>query len=333
MNSRIISLLNILLAQLILISTCKAEGSNLPSAKTAKSILLPKVISPNTSTNITIILNINQSSNDSYFTIELGAYENKSPSLKLTMGSMLELYSPIQDSANVHQKLHIVMRPFQESNQSLNEYPNTKEQSLGLKKELLREKVFRKTYPQEIKLQNEEVYAGYRANNEPIHPRYYSTLLPERISYKSVFDLLGSSKLDVWRASARQAYADSPSLSTLWRAFDPQDIIDPELRDIAEYFKSYNNKLTKEEFEQKYGESGLKYDHNFTVQLVEDILERKKQREINEYIIAAGKGGLVEVIVKFGLEVIFGNLFLLTLLLASSLLWWVSKMGGNGFKK
>ncbi|WP_341747853.1 hypothetical protein [Candidatus Tisiphia endosymbiont of Dascillus cervinus] len=272
MNSRIISLLNILLAQLILISTCKAEGNNLPSAKTAKSILLPKVISPNTSTNITIILNINQSSNDSYFTIELGAYENKSPSLKLTMGSMLELYSPIQDSANVHQKLHIVMRPFQELNQSLNEYPNTKEQSLGLKKELLREKVFRKTYPQEIKLQNEEVYSYYRSNNEPIPPRYYSTLLPERRFNKSIVDLLGSSKLDVWRASARQAYADSPSLLTLWQAFDPQDIIDPELRDIAEYFKSYNNKLTKEEFEQKYGESGLKYDPNFTEALVEDIL-------------------------------------------------------------
>ncbi|WP_375333168.1 MULTISPECIES: hypothetical protein [unclassified Candidatus Tisiphia] len=330
MNSRIISLLNILLAQLILINTCKAEGSNLSSAKTGKSILLPKVISPNTSTNITIILNINQSSNDSYFTIELGAYENKSPSLKLTMGSMLELYSPIQDSANVHQKLHIVMRPFQELNQSLNEYPNTKEQSLGLKKELLREKVFRKTYPQEIKLQNEEVYSGYRANSKPIHPRYYSTLLPERRFNKSIVDLLGSSKLDVWRAACRQAYADS---SSLWRAFNPKHIIEPELRDIAKYFETYNNKLTKEEFEQKYGESGLKYDHNFTVQLVEDILERKKQREINEYIIAAGKGGLIEVIVKFGLEVIFGNLFLLTLLLASSLLWWASKMGGNGFKK
>lgn len=330
MNSRIISLLNMLLAQLILISTCKAEGSNLPSARTGKSILLPKVMSPNTSTNITIILNINQSSNDSYFTIELGAYENRSPSLKLTMGSMLELYSPIQNSASTQRKLHIVMRPFQESNQSLNEYPNTKEQSPRLKKELLREKVFRKTYPQEIKLQNEEVYSNdqsrYYANNQSL---YYSILIPS-FRTNSVLDLLGSSKLDVWRAACRQAYADS---SSLWRAFNPKHIIEPELRDIAKYFETYNNKLTKEEFEQKYGESGLKYDHNFTVQLVEDILERKKQREINEYIIAAGKGGLVEVIVKFGLEVIFGNLFLLTLLLASSLLWWASKMGGNGFKK
>ncbi|MDR0330068.1 MAG: hypothetical protein LBH99_05405, partial [Rickettsia sp.] len=110
------------------------------------------------------------------------------------------------------------------------------------------------------------------------------------------------------RAVSRQAYADSPSLSTLWRAFDPQYIIDPELQDIAEYFKTYNNKLTKEEFEQKYAESGLKYDPNFTEALVEDILERKKQREINEYIIAAGKGGLVEAIGKFGAEVVFGNL-------------------------
>ena len=151
-------------------------------------------------------------------------------------------------------------------------------------------------------------YAGYRANSKPIHPRYYSTLLPERISYNSVFDLLGSSKLDVWRASARQAYADSPSLSTLWQSFNPQHITDPELQDIAEYFKTYNNKLTKEDFEQKYSDTGLKYDPNFTETQVEDILERKKQREINEYIIAAGKGGLVEAIGKFGAEIVFGNL-------------------------
>ncbi|UCM92676.1 hypothetical protein [Candidatus Tisiphia endosymbiont of Melanophora roralis] len=151
-------------------------------------------------------------------------------------------------------------------------------------------------------------YLHYRSNNEPIHPRYYSTLLPEHTSYKSIFDLLGSSTWDVLGAVSRQAYADSPSLSTLWRAFDPQYIIDPELQDIAEYFKTYNNKLTKEEFEQKYGDSGLKYDPNFTETLVEDILERKKQREINEYIIAAGKGGLVEAIGKFGAEVVFGNL-------------------------
>lgn len=93
--------------------------------------------------------------------------------------------------------------------------------------------------------------------------RYYSTLLPERISYNSVFDLLGSSKMDVWRAVSSQAYADSPSLSTLLQAFALQDIIDPELQDIAEYFKNYNNKLTKEEFEQKYSNSGLKYDPKF----------------------------------------------------------------------
>ncbi len=46
--------------------------------------------------------------------------------------------------------------------------------------------------------------------------RNYSILIPDYVPNQSVFDLLGSSKLDVWRASARQAYADSPSLSTLW---------------------------------------------------------------------------------------------------------------------
>ncbi|WP_342260375.1 hypothetical protein [Candidatus Tisiphia endosymbiont of Metellina segmentata] len=142
--------------------------------------------------------------------------------------------------------------------------------------------------------------------------RYYSILIPE-FRTNSVVDLLGSSKMDVWRAVSRQAYKDSPSLSTLWRAFDPEYIIDPELRDIAEYFKTNNNKLTKEEFEQKYGDSDLKYDPNFTNQLVEDILERKKQREINEIIIAAGKGGLVEAIGKFGAEIVFGNLSIINI--------------------
>ncbi|WP_425364682.1 hypothetical protein [Candidatus Tisiphia endosymbiont of Mystacides longicornis] len=156
-------------------------------------------------------------------------------------------------------------------------------------------------------------YLDYQVNSKPIHQRYYSTLLPERISYNSVFDLLGSSKMDVWRAVSSQAYADSPSLLTLLQTFNPQNIIDPELQDIAEYFKNYNNKLTKEEFEQKYSESGLKYDPNFTNQLVEDILERKKQREINDYIIAAGKGGLVEAIGKFGAEIVFGNLSLINI--------------------
>ncbi|MCC8372035.1 MAG: hypothetical protein LN568_04785 [Rickettsia endosymbiont of Pseudomimeciton antennatum] len=157
------------------------------------------------------------------------------------------------------------------------------------------------------------IYSNYQANNKPIHPHYYSILIPERRFNQSVIDLLGSSKWDVWQAVSRQAYADSPSLSTLLQAFDPQDIIDPELQDITEYFKTYNKKLTKEEFEQKYADSGLKYDPNFTEQLVEDILERQKQREINEIIIAAGKSGLVEAIGKFGAEVVFGNLSLINI--------------------
>ncbi|HJD55383.1 MAG TPA: hypothetical protein LFW21_01775 [Rickettsia endosymbiont of Pyrocoelia pectoralis] len=133
-------------------------------------------------------------------------------------------------------------------------------------------------------------------------------LVPE---YESIFYSLGSSKWDVWKAAGRQAYADSPSISFL---FDPENLrylSDLELGDIQQMAAAGRfdkPRITKEEFEEKYGNTRLKYDPNFTVDKIEDILSQDKQREINEYIISRGKGGLAQAMCKFGVEVIAGNL-------------------------
>ncbi|WP_342270038.1 hypothetical protein [Rickettsia endosymbiont of Orchestes rusci] len=117
--------------------------------------------------------------------------------------------------------------------------------------------------------------------------------------------------MDVWEAAARQAYADSPSISGLWDPENLKHLSDPEFADIqqlgaAGYFDK--KRITKEEFTADYKDSGLEYDANFTKEKIDDILERRKQQEINEYIISRGKGGVVEAIGKFGVEVVASNL-------------------------
>ena len=145
----------------------------------------------------------------------------------------------------------------------------------------------------------------------------YSILIPEYQENSSVFDLLGSSKMDVWKAAGRQAYADSPSLSSLIDTAssvllaNPEHIVDPELQDLVEYFKDHHQqlqKISREEFEEKYSGYDLEYDPNFTDQRIADILEERKQQEINDYIIDKGKGGFAEAIGKFGVEIVCGNL-------------------------
>ncbi|WP_341756182.1 autotransporter domain-containing protein [Candidatus Tisiphia endosymbiont of Nemotelus nigrinus] len=110
MNSKISMLFNIGLAQLVLISACKAESSSSPRAKLGESRLSPKVpTSSNTlsdraidSENIPLdTFSQNQSSNASYF----GEDENRKPSL-----STLKL--PV-----VVQQAHKAKLPLQESNQ------------------------------------------------------------------------------------------------------------------------------------------------------------------------------------------------------------------------
>jgi len=114
----------------------------------------------------------------------------------------------------------------------------------------------------------------------------------KNLSTRSVFDNLGSTKMDVWRAVGREALLDNPEalLGNIGK---------------IEYQKHFNDeKISKEEFIRDYGDSGLEYDQNMTKELVTYLLERKKQRQINEYIIASGEGGLVEAAGLFGTAVL-----------------------------
>src|SRR5690606_10637178 len=107
-------------------------------------------------------------------------------------------------------------------------------------------------------------------------------------------DNLGVSKMDVWRAVGREALLDNP---------------EQLLANIAKikYQQIFNyNKLSSEQFEQQYGSSGLEYDPNMTEELAEYLLARKKQREINEYIIARGEGGFLQTAGSFGAAVLAG---------------------------
>ncbi len=112
------------------------------------------------------------------------------------------------------------------------------------------------------------------------------------VPLRRAIDNLGVNKWDVWRAVGREALLDNPE----------------ELAaNIAktEYQERFNrNKLGKEEFEQHYSDSGLEYDPNMTEELAEYLLARKKQREINAYIISRGKGGFTEAAGSFGSAVL-----------------------------
>ena len=99
---------------------------------------------------------------------------------------------------------------------------------------------------------------------------------------RNAIDNLGISRMDVWRAVGREALLDNP---------------EQLLANIVsiKYQEKFNqNKLSQEEFEERYSRAGLEYDPNMTEELAEYLLARKKQRDINEYIIAHGKGGFME---------------------------------------
>ncbi|WP_341793367.1 hypothetical protein [Rickettsia endosymbiont of Ceutorhynchus obstrictus] len=141
--------------------------------------------------------------------------------------------------------------------------------------------------------------------------KYLQVYIPDLPEHKSIIDIAGSSKMDVWRAAAHQAYDDSPSLSSVFNPENIEYFTGLQLRSMRILVSddySYEKKITQEEFEAKYKDTRLKYDPNFTEDEIKSILEKDKQREINEYIISRGKGGLVEAIGKFGVEIVASNL-------------------------
>ena len=61
-----------------------------------------------------------------------------------------------------------------------------------------------------------------------------------------------------------------------------------------------NKTFTPEEFATRYGKQ-LEYDPNMTQALAEHILERKKEREANQFIISKGRGSIADYVAEFGI--------------------------------
>jgi hypothetical protein len=117
---------------------------------------------------------------------------------------------------------------------------------------------------------------------------HIDTNIPKR----KAIDNIGVGRMDIWQAVGREALLDLPENLAI------------NIGKIK-YQQAFNpNKLSKEEFDKQYGNSGLEYDPELTADLADYLLARKKQREINEYIIAKGKGGVGQAIGSFGTAVL-----------------------------
>jgi hypothetical protein len=100
---------------------------------------------------------------------------------------------------------------------------------------------------------------------------------------------LGVSTLDIWGATASHSYDDSFSLRTPW-------------------YRYTGRPISEEDFNRQYGDSGIPYDPNMTEELADFLLEKKQQREIDEYVLSLGKGGFVEQVGQFVTGMVAANL-------------------------
>ncbi|WP_375327255.1 hypothetical protein [Candidatus Tisiphia endosymbiont of Nemotelus uliginosus] len=115
-------------------------------------------------------------------------------------------------------------------------------------------------------------------------------------------DNLGAASLDVWHAALNLGFTDS----SIYLRDKLKYMLSPEMQDIAKYIDLPT--ISEEEFKQKYADSGLQYDPSMTVDMVEYLIAKKQQREIDQYIMARGKGGLQEEVGKFAAELLGSNL-------------------------
>jgi hypothetical protein len=125
--------------------------------------------------------------------------------------------------------------------------------------------------------------------------RTITPLPPRSRADKYIAENLGSSRGSVFLASLKNAYLDSPSLKNIFNISNYHGD-DPDMLYLKSIHESReeNKKLTEEEFNLKYAESGLAYDPNFTTIICDEILEKRRKMAINDYIIANGKGDLLD---------------------------------------
>ena len=117
----------------------------------------------------------------------------------------------------------------------------------------------------------------YSKNNEVAQTPYEN-------SYK--LDNLGTSLSQVCSAVARETFEDTPE--------------NLAKRIYLGYKHKRGEKLSREEFDEQYGSTGLEHDPNMTKEFADYLLEIKERRDRNNYIISQGRGGVVEGMGKFG---------------------------------
>ncbi|MFP3017699.1 MAG: hypothetical protein ACEY3E_02055 [Candidatus Tisiphia sp.] len=115
-------------------------------------------------------------------------------------------------------------------------------------------------------------------------------------------DNLGAASLDVWNAALNLGFTDS----SIYLRDKLKYMLSPEMQDIAEYVDTPT--ISEEEFKQKYADSSLQYEPYMTTDMVEYLVSKKQQREIDQYIMARGKGSFQEEVGKFAAELLGSNL-------------------------
>lgn len=140
----------------------------------------------------------------------------------------------------------------------------------------------------------------------------------------SIWDNFHMPTSDVCFAAGRLAFEDNPE-KLLYRLSIGTQMIDPDTfdpisgRDIfgGDIYKK-PEAISKQEFDEKYSEYGIKHEEGMTRSLAEHLVETKQMRDHYQQIIAFGRGGWKQEALKFGTSV--ATSFLSPINIATSLI-------------
>lgn len=143
---------------------------------------------------------------------------------------------------------------------------------------------------------------------------------------KDFFDVFKPSSLATYGLMAKEAFTKTIEPYYLEGLYHQRDLgTDLPLENV-------NTTMNKEEFEARYNDE-LEYDPNMTSVAAEYILDRRKKRAANEYLIEKGKDSIVDYVVEFGVVSamsVFDPLILYSALLPVSSPAFVKNLGKLG---
>ena len=138
--------------------------------------------------------------------------------------------------------------------------------------------------------------------------RTITPLEPESRADKYIAENLGSPREATRKAAAHNAWLDSPSLKTIFNIANYHGH-DPDMLYLKQDHESReeNQKISRENFESNHADCGLEYDSNFTPKIIDEILEKRRKMDINDYIITHGKGDLLDKAGQIAGSIVGGN--------------------------